>query len=321
MKLFNLWTWLRAGYLVLELLVSPKSNIFYTNVPFEQFAVINETFEDTALRKLMREAKASLIDIGRACIAGALLRYFEDNSNSSSNHNLHSNHRHNHNNNNNTNNNSNNNNNDSDSDSNSNALEGGRFLESFDLSENKTVMTDNGIGLIDGNYNYRDITIDGVPIFKELIGYSSIRLAIGDDITSPRARLIEIAHPNDSIFDQNKYDEYRIAWWINVLFKILSFVLPDLLCKRIMRSLISHHCLEICYLSFDNNELMIGNEPCEEFRIVKTNMNTACLCISTYSGDISLNFTYNPNCITNPQRLIQGFLAEMEELQAMYHPH
>ena len=76
------------------------------------------------------------------------------------------------------------------------------------------------------------------------------------------------------------------------------------------------HTAEIISFQFDD-ALFLGMDPVEDIRVIKNNMaHIPCLCVSSYNDRISLDMTFSD--IANPSALIQGFLAELEQLQAMF---
>eukprot|EP00483_Globobulimina_turgida_P012415 UN12438 len=143
-------------------------------------------------------------------------------------------------------------------------LETSRILEAYDLSSNVTTIDD------------------------ELLGLTSIELGIDDggDYQTSRSRLMSIAHYKDvSIY-------YRIAFWINKYFKFLCIFLPDLVSKKIISVFVQNHSMELCYFEYKDN-FMLGNEPVEDLRVFKTNLNIPCLCVSSYNEHISLDLAFN----------------------------
>eukprot|EP00484_Ammonia_sp_Unknown_P006498 CAMPEP_0197059318 /NCGR_PEP_ID=MMETSP1384-20130603/116495_1 /TAXON_ID=29189 /ORGANISM="Ammonia sp." /LENGTH=526 /DNA_ID=CAMNT_0042494359 /DNA_START=192 /DNA_END=1772 /DNA_ORIENTATION=- len=250
-----------------------NGNVFDSNNGFSAIQVITERFEDTALTKIQREAEASLQHIGRACIAGAIYRYFQDNTTKQEK-------------------------------TISHLLESSRILEAYDLSQNQTE-------LISVLNEKTDEYSTQIPLFRESIGLTSIELCIGDDYNTSRSRLMSIAHPHDiAVY-------YRIAFWMNKFFKFLCLSLPDLVSKKLISTLIQNHTMELCYFAYTDN-FILGSEPVEDLRVFKTNLNIPCLCISSYNEHISLDLTFNSIAIQNPAGLIQGFLAELEQLEAMF---
>ena len=253
-----------------------NSNVFDSNNGYSSIQCITERLEDTAITKISRQANCNLSHIGRSCIAGALLRYFQDMNEKES---------------------------DDNKKEDDASLENARILESFDLSQNSTELISNLNEVVHSTE---------IPLFKESIGLTSIELCIGEDYQTPRSRLMSIAHQTR---DMGIY--YRIAFWINKFFKFACIFLPDLVSKKVISTLVQNHTMELCYFQYDDN-FILGSEPVEDLRVFKTNLNIPCLCISSYNEHISLDLTFTSISIKNPAGLIQGFLAELEQLEAMF---
>ena len=94
-------------------------------------------------------------------------------------------------------------------------------------------------------------------------------------------------------------------------------VVPDLVAKKMICRFMQHHTMEVVYFEY-RDALYMGADPVEDIRVFKTNMSIPCLCISSYNEHISLDMTFSSIAVRNPSGLIQGFLAELEQLQAMF---
>merc|ERR1712113_367101 len=101
----------------------------------------------------------SLQHVGRACIAGALLRYFQDMSSTK-------------------------NENEEQGKEENNMFLNSRILESYDLSQNSQKL------MSAFNEESREI-----PLFKESMGLTSIELSM--EYQTARSRLMSVAHPYD----------------------------------------------------------------------------------------------------------------------------
>jgi hypothetical protein len=181
-----------------------------------------------------------------------------------------------------------------------------RFLEQFDLSpfqankhESKTAIDESSVPVL--------------PVFGQWMSLTSVSLAI--DESTPRTRLNQIIHSQKQ--KNTTLDEYRIAYCVDRCFHLLRYLLPDLLVKKCISNFVQNHTIEMCYFQFDS-DFMLGNEPCDDLRIIKTSVHIPCLCVSTYNDHISLDLCFSDAAITHPPALIHGFLAEMEDLESMY---
>ncbi|ETO35577.1 hypothetical protein RFI_01486 [Reticulomyxa filosa] len=314
----NIQTWLRDGLIIARIWLNSDSNVLGSSDDagvdrLKNVTIVNHSFEDTALRAILKQSRAKFEHIARTCVAGAILRYCSDETHSSI-------------------------------DSNNTAfltkLSKARVLEDYDMSQNETLQgsealsssprSRSNVGFWKGT---RWMEALPSPLFNEKIGLTSIPLAIGEQFSHARQRLMHIAKPSDVlsvsftvdffflvktnvIINIHRYEEYRWCWWINKILEISANILPDRMCKAVMARFFQHHTMELCYFPCSQN-LVFGRESVENIRVLKTNINAPCLCISTYNDRMYLDLTYCGNAINEPDRFIQGFLAEMEDLEAI----
>ncbi|ETO20364.1 hypothetical protein RFI_16855 [Reticulomyxa filosa] len=214
----NLYIWVQDGLTIAKIWLNADGNVFSNdsankgndngndngNDQANALIIVNQSFEDTPFHAIAKQSRAKFTHIARSCVAGAIVRYCNDES--SQGRPLDSQIKRD----------SKDNNNDDGNDeatlsSRLGRLSKARILEDFDLSQNETLPKSPNLftSLFSRFFNHSFHTFVGVwkgthwvemlpsPLFQEKIGLTSIPLAIGEQFAHARQRLMHVAKPTD----------------------------------------------------------------------------------------------------------------------------